>query len=730
MPARFNINTPFFRDLRDFVSDAVEGGGVEGLENLAKGRGADRARDKLKAKFGNLVSDNIGSGAAGSKTFEKFMERMQSDAKKFNEHSAEIKRLSMISSAAYGGFTYQRKQEAHKRRQVGQRFDSALENQEAFAKFLEDRGDKYNGDLESAERDFAEAQKRRRGMSDERLRRRLGGLMVHAMGAGPMAALQHVPIAGQMVQSGFNTTAAMRFMGARWSGAIAGGALAATGAGIGASVHQGWVGEQTEEEMRRRFGQIAGNTHDGPELISHLRRMGFRNEEIGRLAGMGRAQGDFQGVGALAQMDMTYGLGGEGIGALAAMSRTGMKGDNTVVLKDAIASGVVQGLKPGRFGETLQGLTAILARTSIGVRAENGLGINTLAAAFGKQGVSGEQAYSLISALDGGMRGGSSTWSQSMAFMSAHNSMGGGSYWNVKKEQDRGIQGAGGLRRASALMQLLARTSGVGREGATQDNQDLFEMQIAQQFGVQPNAASKIAATFKGGTIDEEGLRREIEAAKPLQDQAYTAMVDQVGIMRSIDVKVEAIRAKLGATMENIGVFGGVSNVLDFMNNSNAPSGVFKDSGLFRSPGGRADDKFQRYAQIRHSSEGLNALDPSERTALNVYSGQIENALMGRVTKTTHGDINDRSELNAVATALGSLANAPGDPKVAQDIANRLTNKQLELLDQLLQRLANIDKNTKDALRVGNVAPIFSYNPLDQTVQRRNAQTTAMQSME
>lgn len=730
MPARFNVTTPFFRDLEDLMADAIETGGAKGVENLAGAQAVSKAHAKLKARFGDLMSDKAGAVGAGSRTFEAYMERMQRDAKEFNERSATIKRLSMATSAAYGGFTYQRKQEAYKRRQVGQRFDSALENQEAFAKFLSDKGDKYGGDLDSAERDFAEYQKRRRGMSDERLRRRLGGLLVHALGAGPMAALQHVPVAGQAVGSFFNTTAAMRFMGAGWGGAIAGGGLAAVGAALGGAVHQGWSGEATDEQMRHRFGQISGSPYQAGGMISGLRRMGFRNEEMMRLAGLGRAQGDFEGVGALAKLDMTYGLGGEGIGTLAAMSRTGMKGDNTAVLTDAVASGVVQGLKPGRFGETLQGLTAILARTSIGVRAEGAFGINTLAAAFGKQGVSGEQAYSLISAMDGGMRGGGNPWSQSMAFMSAYQSMGGGSYWDVKKEQDKGIQGAGGLRRASGLMRLLARTSGVDRPGATQDNQDLFEMQIAQQFGVLPNAAGKIAATFKGGKIDEAGLRQEIEAAKPQQEAAYTAMVDQVGIMRSIDVKIEAIRVKLGATMESIGVFKGASKLLDVMQGNNtAPSGVFKEPGIFTPPNWREEARFQRTAELRYASEGLNALAPEDRTAISTYSGQIENALMRRVTSSTHSDINDRNELNAVATALGQFANSPGDPATARDIESRLSNKQQELLHQLLEQLASINKNTAEALRNGNVEPLFAYNPLDLETRRRNAVTTANQTM-
>lgn len=414
--------------------------------------------------------------------------------------------------------------------------------------------------------------------------RQIGLAGAHAF-SGPVGQLaQQVPVAGQAISAGVGSFANMLGLGAGFGSALKLGGLAALAAGAASYVGHAYSGYQQEESLRGGLYKIGG-ARGADSAIGQLRKQGFLSNEIAALAGSyGRATGQFEGVGTVGRYDYLYGIGGGITGLAGMMSSSGARGDQTKFVKDAIASGVVQGLERGRMSELIEGISRVAGMNPLGVGI-NSAGLSDFATTAGMIGrmtnMRGGQLYQLLGGFDATTRGHGNALQQSAGFLTAYDylqdtPMGargfmsgastagagfGPNLVDIFRLQDRGTTGQGGMGLKQSFerqMRLWMRTTGLTQRdyakmmdgtGAEQEAAkkkfDLTALMINEgsMGGSSINAATKLLNGFMGGngSLGEKDIEAAMKDARPVEDKQYEEMRAQTDIQRRIQFNTEAI---------------------------------------------------------------------------------------------------------------------------------------------------------------------------------------------
>lgn len=409
-----------------------------------------------------------------------------------------------------------------------------------------------------------------------------------------------------------------------------GGLAALLGAGAVGSV----VGSRRNESNARTLGQAGGNLGEAMRLG---RGASLLDEEFMPLAGdLLRSQGSLTGFRRVARMETGFGLGGQAASLLGSMARSGNE-TNEKAAQDAltkvISSGTAQGLAQGRFGELLQGAVDLVSRQQAGVSVGAG-GVGEFATAMGMlrgSGLKGGQGAQVINQLDQLLTGrGGGGLSQLFAMQGA--GLGQKNFFQMQQQMELGAfgTGAGGLQGSGA--QGIKDFIGRFRDMFPDNDSRRFIMR--EQTGLGMNAIQKLEDAFDQN--DTSAIEKIMEDAKPLQEKAFTAMVNVGAGWRGFQLAVHRIEDVLGQILANTGLLKDVTEMLRFLTEmlSNLP-GMPKDMRSKKQATAYNDYRNEvlgAYDQaIKLSRENMNTPDKANALAAEAawYMDQSDRAHPG-----------------------------------------------------------------------------------------------------
>lgn len=422
------------------------------------------------------------------------------------------------------------------------------------------------------DRDFRQFQRTGEAPTDKKKGRSFAEQQALAAAAGAVShsfgtVANHVPVVGPAVSSGVGVGLNALAMGA--SGALAAGlgTIVAGGAAVAGSISSSYNQYAADEALLQRLGRVGGIS-GARSAMTGLQQAGYLNSEIGAVGvPLAQATGGFHGIDTVAQLQHTYGLGGNAVGMLGGMAQTGASRDQTRAVREAISAGMQAGLERGRFHEMVDGMNHLIRRSALGVTvdAESASQGSMLALALGKgTGIRGNQLMGMMGSMDQAVKGRGSTFlSRSLSFMTAYDHLSNSGkpfdVVDVEKLQERGIMGKGGMG-AAGVANYLAKTITTFMGGVAQAQQDadkaakgdaaarsrlnVLDKQInaALLDNSSLAAAEKLRTSYLGNPdmFDEKALKEALSEGDSKQEKAYDEIITQTNIMRQIEYNTEA----------------------------------------------------------------------------------------------------------------------------------------------------------------------------------------------
>lgn len=391
----------------------------------------------------------------------------------------------------------------------------------------------------------------------------------HALTSSFGSVAGHVPVVGPAATHAVGTGLNALALGMGGPAALGLGAIVGAGSLIAGGINSSYNQYAQDENLLLQMGRMGGVGY-GRRAIGYMRKQGFLNSEIAQSAiPLAQATGTFEGLDSVAKLQHAYGLGGNAVGLMGALARTGAQGDQSRAVKDAIAAGMVSGLQRGRFHEMVDGMRQIVQATTLGVTTtdESLAGVSRFAAGLGRStNLRGSQLTGVVGGFDEAIKGHGGAYTQGLSFLTAFQHLNnrrddlGVSVTDVMKLQERGLTGEGGMGAAgvSAMLNTIRGNSGVrdddqaifrgtkfGRiedKKAAKERLQNFDQLIRQAIpGLSLNAAGSIRESFLDNKLDDKTLDKAMEDSKSKEDRAYDEIIEQTGIMRNIERNTEAI---------------------------------------------------------------------------------------------------------------------------------------------------------------------------------------------
>lgn len=350
---------------------------------------------------------------------------------------------------------------------------------------------------------------------------------------------------------------------------LKGGAIGLGLGALGAGVLGAVIGSRRDEQVGLSMGRVFGGRGAGASVIGAGARHGFLAEEAAALAGThARATGSKAGLGASMWAEQAYGLGGAASGLLGAVAKTGTPltdARSKDALQRIFAAGTEQGLKQGRFGELLEGVSGIVQHSQFGVD-ETGLDrIAQMLRGMGP-GLQGAAGASALSQLDQAVKGGGGPLSRSIAMQIAGLGDPSQGYYTTLRKMDQGMfgSGVGGLRGdRDAGAKFFGRFKSLypGEEGT--EGAEMRYRMISNQTGMSAELVARLErALTKGGKGDWEAA---VASTKTSQEKAFDAMIEMGAGWREFQRAVQRAESTLGKLLDASGFLGRMTTALEWI---------------------------------------------------------------------------------------------------------------------------------------------------------------------
>ncbi len=363
------------------------------------------------------------------------------------------------------------------------------------------------------------------------------------------------------------------------------------GAGLGQTIGYG----QTEEQIGmsalpymqgggRGMGKLKG-------VLGRGRGMKFSaTESAGMYGGMLR-QGTGGGIDSMFRAQREYGMGGDFGGMLGAQAMRGgdvTKASSKRMLEEAVAAGMASGLSRGRWGEVARGMSDMIRSRGLGMSVGGVMGkggaLARLSGAF-----KGGEAFEAMQGMERFAKGGATPLGQAVSLQAAGLGRGGpggagGDIFKAMRQQELGLFGRrsntgtqsmtgdvltrGGKEREGIgpggfdFMLRKVKEAFMGRSGAqlgkeiTGEGSGRMEMQrgaalkeLSANMGITASATEELVNAWEEGKRDPDDLKQIIKRGKPLEQQAYSAIVGMAHF-KGLETKVEAALATYWSWMK------------------------------------------------------------------------------------------------------------------------------------------------------------------------------------
>jgi hypothetical protein len=349
---------------------------------------------------------------------------------------------------------------------------------------------------------------------------------------------------------------------------LKGGAVGLGLAGLAAGVLGGVLGSRREETVGVPLGRLFGGKGAGDEITGLGAAYGFNAEQTTGIASAhGRAVGGRAGLAASLWSEQAYGLGGAAGGLLGAVGKTGGALDDPKAkdaLRNVFAAGTAQGLKQGRFGELLEGVTGVVQQSRFGVDETGVERITQMLSKMGP-GLQGAAGASALNQLDQAIKGQGGPLSRAIAMQNAGLGKDGQGYYTTLRKMEQGMfgSGEGGVRGDKNAAQKYFASFRRLMPGDSDEQKNARYNLISNQTGMKMELVEKLEKAAEG--VSDKDWSDAKKAAVPKQDAAYEAMKTMGDGWRAFDIAVQNMENSLKQLLSVGGYLATMTAALNYL---------------------------------------------------------------------------------------------------------------------------------------------------------------------